>query len=188
MKTFDEEFPSLKGHQTYLNKGDVMSGDGIYFLDFFIKEFCLDKAKVRDAILKMPIKASIEPLLKELGLERGKMNYITRDSGERVLFKSGMNRDNDGQKTRYDLLYIPMLKRWAELMARGADKYGERNWEKANSKEEMNRFKASAFRHFIQWFMDENDEDHGSAVFFNISGAELVKEKLKNENSTNKDN
>ena len=115
------------------------------------------------------------------------MNYITKDSGERVLFKSGMNRDNDGQKTRYDLLYIPILKRWAELMARGANKYGERNWEKANSVEEMNRFKASAFRHFIQWFNNEEDEDHAVAVFFNISGAEMVKEKLSNEKTTNKD-
>lgn len=104
--------------------------------------------------------------------------FITKDSGKRITFKSGMNRDIQSDKPRYDLIYLPMLKRWAELMGRGANKYGERNWEKASSQEELNRFKESAFRHFIQWIEGETDEDHGVAVFFNISGAEMVKQKL----------
>lgn len=107
------------------------------------------------------------------------MNHITKDSGKRQQYSTGMQRDTNENKARYDLVYIPMLTRWAELMARGAEKYSERNWEKAETQEEMNRFKESAFRHFIQWFNNEEDEDHGSAVFFNISGAEMVKQKLK---------
>ena len=63
-------------------------------------------------------------------------------------------------------------------MARGAVKYGERNWEKACSRAEWLRFKASAFRHFMQWLADETDEDHAAAVFFNINAAETVKAKL----------
>lgn len=70
-----------------------------------------------------------------------------------------------------------MLKRWAELLERGMAKYGYRNWEKANSEEEMIRFKASAFRHFIQWFEGETDEDHAAAVFFNIQAFEHTKSK-----------
>lgn len=65
------------------------------------------------------------------------------------------------------------------------DKYGYRNWEKANSLEELIRFKASAFRHFMQWMMDETDEDHASAVFFNIQATEFVKEKLNVGNGRN---
>lgn len=109
--------------------------------------------------------------------------YTTKDSGERTSFASGMVRDITEGKTRYDLIIPndcqdPMFKRWAELMTRGAEKYGSRNWEKASGEEELARFKESAFRHFVQWYLGQTDEDHASAVFFNIQGAEYVKEKL----------
>lgn len=97
------------------------------------------------------------------------------------VFSTGMQRDTSKEKARYDLLPLFMLKRWAELMDRGAKKYNERNWEKAETEEELARFKESAFRHFIQWFSGEEDEDHGAAVMFNISGAEMVKNKLQNK-------
>lgn len=107
-----------------------------------------------------------------------KLKFETKDSGKRVDFKSGMRRDADDNKPRYDLIYRPMLKRWAELMARGAKKYGENNWKLANSQEELNRFKASAFRHFIQWMDNELDEDHASAILFNVAAVEYVLERL----------
>ena len=109
--------------------------------------------------------------------------FITKDSGARQEYKSGMIRDLQLGKPRYDLC-IPlegktMFTRWAELMDRGAVKYGERNWEKANSKEELDRFKASAFRHFIQWFTgSDQEEDHAAAIYFNVQCAEYVKDKL----------
>jgi len=112
------------------------------------------------------------------------MTYTTKDSGKRQEYKSGMRRDTQENKPRYDLcipLECPdnMLKRWAELMERGMEKYGYRNWELAKSEEEVIRFKASAFRHFIQWFNGEEDEDHASAVYFNIQAYEYVKTKIK---------
>ncbi len=109
--------------------------------------------------------------------------FTTKDSGKRVKFETGMQRDITIGKTRYDLV-IPlemkenMLKRWAELMSRGAEKYTARNWEKASTQEELDRFKESAIRHFMQWFTNQDDEDHAAAVFFNIQGAEYVKEKM----------
>ena len=106
------------------------------------------------------------------------MTFKTKDSGKRVNFPSGMRRDIDDGKPRYDLVWLPMLKRWAELMARGAVKYGENNWQRANSEIELRRFKASAFRHFVQWMNDEVDEDHAAAIFFNVASTECVKEKL----------
>ena len=104
--------------------------------------------------------------------------YETTDSGERVEFNSGMVRDSDTDKPRYDLMDRPMLKRYAELLARGAEKYGENNWKKADSPEELVRFQASAFRHFMQWLNNEYEEDHASAVWFNIAAAEMVRAKL----------
>lgn len=109
-------------------------------------------------------------------------DFITKDSGERQTFETGMVRDTATAKARYDLTYLPMFKRWAELMGRGAQKYGERNWEKARTQAEYNRFRESAFRHFMQWFNGENpEEDHAAAIFFNVSGAEYVKERLAQE-------
>lgn len=106
------------------------------------------------------------------------MVFETKDSGQRQEFPTGMMRDVQTDKPRYDLLDMPLLKRWAELMGRGAKKYGENNWKKAATEEELRRFKASALRHMIQWFNDDSDEDHAAAVCFNIAGAEMVKEKL----------
>ncbi|MGV9141319.1 MAG: dATP/dGTP diphosphohydrolase domain-containing protein [Promethearchaeota archaeon] len=114
--------------------------------------------------------------------------YKTKDSGKRQIYDSGMNRDLQDGKPQFDLI-IPknqkygdsLLYRWAMLMERGRAKYGKRNWENANSQEEMERFKSSAFRHFMQWFHNEDDEDHAAAVLFNINAHEYVKEKIKDE-------
>lgn len=106
------------------------------------------------------------------------MEFQTKDSGERQHYESGMVRDTDAGKPRYDLIDEPILTRWAELMARGAEKYGENNWQKANSEEEMQRFKASGFRHFIAWIRGDEDEDHAVAVCYNIMAAEFLKRKL----------
>lgn len=104
--------------------------------------------------------------------------FITKDSGKRQEFLTGMKRDVQENKPRYDLLDRPMLKRWAELMERGAVKYGEDNWKKAETEEELRRFEASALRHMFQWIDGETDEDHASAILFNVSGAEMVRTKL----------
>jgi hypothetical protein len=96
-----------------------------------------------------------------------------------------MQRDVNTGKARFDLI-MPMLMpyraqlltRWAELMGRGAEKYDARNWEQAATLEELERFRESAFRHFLQWLTGETDEDHAAAVLFNISGAEYVKWRL----------
>ena len=114
--------------------------------------------------------------------------FITKDSGARQDYASGMRRDLQDGKPNFNLITPKFLKfdedmlyRWAMLMTRGAYKYGERNWEKANSDEEMERFKSSAFRHFMQWIKGEEDEDHAAAVFFNIGCFESIKLKMEKE-------
>jgi hypothetical protein len=114
--------------------------------------------------------------------------YETKDSGQRARFSSGMVRDTDEGKPRFDLLFpkgVPyreqMLTRFADLMTRGAKKYTERNWEQANSSEELERAMASALRHMMQWYNGENDEDHAAGVMFNLMAAEYIKGRLDRE-------
>lgn len=112
------------------------------------------------------------------------MEFETKDSGQRVDFDSGMRRDIDDGKPRYDLIPLKPLKRLAELCARGAVKYGGRNWELASSEQELQRFKASAWRHFMQWHMGETDEDHAIATVWNIFAYLTIEDKINEQNTT----
>lgn len=114
--------------------------------------------------------------------------FQTKDSGRRQDYSSGMRRDIQEGKPRFDLINpenLPynetLLYRWAMLMERGMTKYGYRNWEKANSQEELNRFIASAWRHFVQAMNNEEDEDHIAAVCFNLNAIVYLKYRLENE-------
>ena len=55
------------------------------------------------------------------------MHYETKDSGERVNFDSGFVRDIADSKPRYDLIPPALLKRLADVYARGSKKYGDNN-------------------------------------------------------------
>jgi hypothetical protein len=67
----------------------------------------------------------------------------------------------------------------AELLGRGAEKYSDRNWERASGSEELDRFKSSAQRHLMQWVTGECDEDHAAAVVFNLLAYETIKWKME---------
>lgn len=106
-----------------------------------------------------------------------------KDSGQRQEFESGMVRDVDEDKIDWTgIFHGPMARRWAEHTTAGRKKYpdvelGVPNWTLAAGRGEKVRFKASALRHFMQWFFGEDDEDHAAAVFFNINGHEYVLDK-----------
>lgn len=112
------------------------------------------------------------------------MTYETKDSGARVAQANGMVRDTSTGKVDYTLLLDgPLLRRWAELLARGAAKYGKRNWCKAfdappgDTREETRaRFRESAMRHFFQWLEGDRTEDHAAAVLFNLNGYEALRD------------
>lgn len=105
--------------------------------------------------------------------------FTVKDSGQRLVFESGMQRDVTDDKIDYSLaLDGPMFNRLAIHLTKGAKKYAKRNWMKASGQEELDRFKESALRHFLQWLREDIDEDHAAAVMFNINGAEFVKERL----------
>jgi len=108
------------------------------------------------------------------------MSFEIKDSGKRQSFESGMVRDTSEGKIDYTLVLDgPMFQRWAEHMTKGAVKYEKRNWMKAQGQAELDRFKESALRHFIQWLRGDVDEDHASSVYFGINGAEYVKVKMR---------
>ncbi len=109
--------------------------------------------------------------------------FDIKDSGKRAEFTSGMVRDTSEGKTRYHRVADgPMFRRWAEHLTKGARKYpdtapGRPNWTLASGDHEYFRFRESAFTHFMQWYYGDTDEDHAAAVFFNINGAEYVKDR-----------
>lgn len=118
--------------------------------------------------------------LKQLAAEvsAGMAEFTIKDSGAREQFAGGMVRDTTEGKINWALTADgPMLKRWAIHLTNGAKKYAVRNWMLAKGKVEYDRAKESAFRHFMQWYLDERDEDHGAAVIFNINEAEYIREK-----------
>lgn len=109
--------------------------------------------------------------------------FVVKDSGKRQQFESGMVRDIQEGKIDYSrALDGPMFERWAAHLTRAESKYpdvtpGVPNWTLAAGEEELQRFRKSALRHFIQWWKGQTDEDHAAAVIFNINGAEYVKSK-----------
>lgn len=107
-------------------------------------------------------------------------DFVVKDSGVREDFPSGMRRDTEEGKIDFTLAIDgPMFERYAAHLTKGAEKYGRRNWQNANSPEEYERFKRSAYRHFIQWLRGDRDEDHAAAVWFNLNAAEYVLGRLE---------
>jgi hypothetical protein len=111
--------------------------------------------------------------------------FQVKDSGARAEFAGGGVRDTNAGKPRFDLLHprgVPFLEqfltRCAVHMAKGADKYEARNWEKFDDLESLDRAQESAARHLEQWLAGELDEDHAAAVFFNLLAAETIKWKM----------
>lgn len=113
--------------------------------------------------------------------------FETKDSGQRQDLANGMVRDVADDKPDWTLLLDgPLLRRWCELLQRGAKKYGKRNWTRCltanpgDSRDQTKaRFLESAFRHFMQWVQGDRDEDHAAAVVFNMNGYEAMLETEK---------
>jgi hypothetical protein len=87
-----------------------------------------------------------------------------------------MMREDKSTKVNYDLLLplnIPYDKTYLYLAAKnisdGAKVHGERNWEKGDITN-LASFRASLFRHTMQFLSGETDENHAGAMFFNTNG------------------
>ena len=123
-----------------------------------------------------------KPVLRNVEYVKETGQFVVKDSGKREQFESGMVRDTTEGKVDYTLVLDgPLFQRLAEHLMKGAKKYNKRNWMKACGEAELARFKESAFRHFLQWYRGDTDEDHFSATVFNLNGYEYVKEKQNAE-------
>jgi hypothetical protein len=89
-----------------------------------------------------------------------------KDSGERREFRTGSKRDIAHGKGRYDLIPPYALWRLAKHFENGSTKYGDRNWELGQplTKAYIN----SGIRHLQALLAGANDEDHASAVMWNV--------------------
>ena len=101
---------------------------------------------------------------------------MIKDSGKRKQYESGAVRDTNEGKIRWDLLPIESLKRVAIHYTDGAKKYDENNWKLGVPTE---RFVEAVCRHWAQYLLGEIDEDHLSAVVFNVLGLIWNEEKSK---------
>ena len=93
------------------------------------------------------------------------MNYQLKDSGEREEFPTGSKRDTRKGKGRFDLISPIALREIAVVYEKGAEKYGERNWEKGQP---LSRFLDSALRHLNQVIEGNVDENHAAQAAWNI--------------------
>lgn len=105
---------------------------------------------------------------------------------ETVQSSSGTVRSNDEGKLRYDLVFPPdpndsIFLGWVRHMTAHIKDRGDGNWKNASTEEDYQRFRQSAFRHFMQWWFHLEDEDHVSSLLFNLQGAEYVKRKLRTD-------
>lgn len=104
------------------------------------------------------------------------MEYAgVKDSGKREEMVTGSVRDTREGKGRYDLIPPYPMKRLAQHYENGAVKYGDRNWEKG---QKLMRFLDSAMRHLQCVIAGENDEDHESAVIWNVMGYMDTKQRI----------
>lgn len=94
-------------------------------------------------------------------------NYVTKDSGARQEFSTGSRRDIAKGKGRFDLIPTIPLRRLAGLYERGAEKYGDRNWEKGQP---LMRYIDSLLRHANCLLAGEPVEDHAAAIAWNAFG------------------
>lgn len=105
------------------------------------------------------------------------------DSGERESFETGMMREPNMMRGRYDLISPIGLRRLFNVSGgiqtislyaleqlaihyeRGAEKYAPRNWEKGGY---ICRYLNSAIRHLSKYICGSRDEDHLSAFVWNV--------------------
>lgn len=104
------------------------------------------------------------------------MRWETKDSGKREEFDTGSRRDTREGKGRYDLLPPIAEDRLAGIYERGAEKYGDRNWEKGQP---LSRYIDSARRHLNRLMRGWYDEDHAGQAAWNLLAFIETQERIR---------
>ena len=81
-------------------------------------------------------------------------------------FSSGAKRS--AKKPRYDLISLELLQRLAAVWEKGAEKYGEYNWQKASNDAEYQRDIANhILEHILLYAAGDRSEDHPAHICAN---------------------
>ncbi|PAE21980.1 hypothetical protein CHH80_03540 [Bacillus sp. 7504-2] len=99
---------------------------------------------------------------------------IIKDSGNRREFETGAVRDMQEGKGRLDLLPPTAILRLSQHFEKGAEKYGEYNWQKGIP---IHSYIDSALRHLMKYLDGQEDEDHLCAATWNLVCAMWTEEK-----------
>lgn len=91
--------------------------------------------------------------------------FDIKDHGVREEMSTGSRRDTQKGKPRYDLIPASVITKLAMHYGRGAEKYGDCNWQKGQP---ITRYMASAERHFQYFKMGLVDEPHLIACLWNL--------------------
>lgn len=78
---------------------------------------------------------------------------------------NGYLREDKKDKVNYNLIPTNVLTALAKHYTLGGKVHGDDNWKRAI---DMNTFKESAYRHLIAVLEDNTDEDHYSALCWNV--------------------
>jgi len=81
-------------------------------------------------------------------------------------YENGFLRQDKVDKIDYTLIPLNVLTALAIHYTNGAKVHGKDNWMKCK---DMNSFKESAFRHLVAVLENKTDEDHESALVWNIN-------------------
>ena len=84
--------------------------------------------------------------------------------GKRI-FESGSQRDDDTHKPLVNHLTAYVRLRFGYLLRIGANKYGKNNWQKGQPTEAALE---SLHRHLAKYELGDREEDHLSAIIFNV--------------------
>jgi len=122
-----------------------------------------------------PLRSTPTPSAVPMPLQHLMKNGELKDSGNTRQFETGAQRDCNKTKGRCDLLPARALLRLSYLYKTGCEKYGHRNWEMGMPASVLTD---SALRHLFKYLAGERDEDHLTAVAWNILNLLEIEERV----------
>lgn len=91
-------------------------------------------------------------------------------------FATGSQRDNRDGKGRFDLLPPRAMLLLAKLFEKGAENYGDRNWEKG---QDLGSYFDSGLRHVFEYMAGHTNEDHLVSAAWNFMAAIETRERIR---------
>lgn len=108
------------------------------------------------------------------------MSNTENGTADKRVFSTGSTRDSIEGKLRYDLIPPSALERLAAVYTRGAEQYGDRNWEKGQP---ISTVYGSLMRHLQNWMQQKSPSKPGdddiAQVIWNAIALLFIEERIK---------